>query len=76
MVKKTGMGRPAIFVPKDGTKCVRTGPLTKDGTKRFEMARQRLGQLAGWPAEKVSDSDVVEFLVRGEAPTKVYLGLV
>lgn len=76
MEKKNGMGRPAIFVPKDGPKSVRTGPLTLDGSKRFEMARQELGLLAGWPAEKVSDSDVVEFLVRGKSATKVYLGTV
>lgn len=76
MVKKTAMGRPAIFVPKDGPKCVRTGPLTMDGGKRFEMARQRLGVLAGWQPEKVSDSDVVEYLVRGEDNSKQYLGTV
>lgn len=76
MAKTTAMGRPAIFVRKDGPKCVRTGPLTVDGSKRFEMARQRLGKLAGWPPEKVSDSDVVEYLVRGDVPTKQYLGTV
>lgn len=64
-------GRPTIFGARDGD--VVRGRLTKHGTARITAARRRLAQLAGWEAEAVLDSDVVEFLARGEKETVKFL---
>jgi hypothetical protein len=63
------MGRPSVFDPKDGTRY--QGVMTKVGSKRFESARKELAALAG--LKRVSDADVMEFLVRGRASTEAYL---
>ena len=42
--------------------------LSPPGLKAFEKARRRLQRLAAWP-KPPSNSDVVEYLSRGEAAT-------
>ena len=37
------------------------------------MYRKRLAELAKWPVEKVSDGEVIEFIIRGEVSTKLVL---
>lgn len=72
MAKKAVGGRPAIFGPKDGGQSYRVLALTKLGTREFEAARRELKRLAKWP-RRVSDADVVDFLLRGcryPGPTK------
>jgi hypothetical protein len=66
------MGRRAIFRGKEGGVRVQA-IITKVGGQRFERARKRLAELAGWIASEVSDADTVEFLARGEAETVAYL---
>ncbi len=66
------MGKPAIFHPKDG-KPVRSGPLTKSGTKKFEEARKRLAKIAGWPLHRVSDGDTIIYLAIGEDAARAIL---
>lgn len=66
------MGRPAIFVPKDGGKAYHILALTRQGRRMFEDARRRLKMLAKWKG-RVSDADTVEFILRGEAATIEYL---
>lgn len=65
-------GRPSIFRGKDRTKRV-VGYLTKTGTVEFERARKRLATLVQWRIGDVTNSDVVEFLSRGEANALDYL---
>jgi len=57
-------GKPAIFRPKDG-KPVRAGALTALGTRLFDAARSELKKLSKWP-RRVSDGDVIDYLVRGK----------
>jgi hypothetical protein len=66
------MGRPSIFAPKS-PKHRRQGIMTPAGSKLFEVARKRLGQLAKMDPKKISDGDVFEFLARGEEATRAYL---
>lgn len=65
-------GRPSIFRSKDLTKPVR-GYLTAYGKQEFREARIRLAGLVGWKVKNVTTSDVVEYVVRGEANTITYL---
>lgn len=62
--------RPSIFKHKE----VRIqGMISKAGATKFEQARKRLADLAGWKPEKVSDADTIEYLARGDVVTKLYL---
>jgi hypothetical protein len=53
------------------------GILTKEAGKRFELARKALERLytdvIGRAPTVVSDSDVIEFLARGDKATRKYL---
>jgi hypothetical protein len=69
-VKPTG--RASIFRGKKGGDRVQ-GILTPVGSTRFEQSRKRLARLAGREVEHVSDGDVIEFEVRGEENTRLYL---
>lgn len=69
-------GRASIFRGKEhGTRIV--GIITERGATAFEMSRARLSALfANVMGEKpthVSDADVIEYLTRGEEPTRRYL---
>jgi hypothetical protein len=65
-------GRRSIFGTKvDGARV--QGVLTKPGSKKFEDARRRLGHLAGYEPEQVSDGDTIEFLAIGERATLAHL---
>lgn len=66
------LGRPSLFTPKDGGKAHHILALTAEGERLFDVARAKLKKLAAWPGN-VSDADVTEFLVRGEAKTIAYL---
>lgn len=66
------MARPAIFRGKLPENNVH-GMLTKDGAKAFAARRRELAALVDWKPARVSDGDVIEFLARGEKPTKAYL---
>lgn len=68
------MGRRSIFRPKEGGYRVQ-GLITKTAGKKFEEARRRLAALAQWKVDDVSDADTTEFLARGDADTRAYLGL-
>lgn len=63
-------GRLSIFA-KDGPKV--QGIISVPGGHKFERARKRLAELAGWQDRTVSDADTIEFLARGEADTVAYL---
>ncbi len=67
------MGRRAIFRGKDGGRRVQA-IITKVGGKAFEARRKELATLAGWKPDDVSDADTVEYMARGEAATRAYLG--
>jgi len=59
---------PLIFGPRKNPKhAVHAYGLTDAGGRAFEAARKRLGKLSGF--KKVADSDVVEYLARGEDET-------
>lgn len=64
-------GRPVIFTDKSGKRLQAT--LTKPSTATVEKARRALAKLVNWPVGRVSDSDVVEYLIRGHKATLVYL---
>ncbi len=64
-----GRGQPSLF--KNKTERVQ-GYITKVGSRRFSVARQRLAELAGVKPTRVSDADVIEFLARGEQNTRAY----
>lgn len=65
------MGRPTVF-KKDGPDV--HGKISAAAAEKFEMYRKRLAVLAAWPPEKrVSDGDVIEFIIRGEVSTKLVL---
>lgn len=57
------MGRPAIFRHKDAKNI--HGMITQDGERAFEQARRTLAKIVDWPVKRVSDGDVIMFLVRG-----------
>lgn len=70
------MGRHSIFRGKmDGVRV--QGILTKAAGKKFDQARKALEKLVvevrGEAPTVVSDSDVIEFLARGEKDTREYL---
>lgn len=65
--KKAKGGRPVIFGPKQDKK-YRILSLTQIGSRGFEKARAALKKAKKWPG-RVSDSDVVDYLVR------IYAGL-
>lgn len=66
-------GRPTIFGPKDpNDKGLHGAGLSSKGRQLFERSRAKLKKLAKWPSN-VSDSDVIEMLVRGDAETALYL---
>jgi hypothetical protein len=65
--KKAKGGRPVIYGPKADKK-YRILSLTKVGSRQFEKARAALKKEKKWRG-RVSDADVVDFLVR------VYAGL-
>lgn len=46
---------------------------TPIGSRRFELARARLAQLAAREVEDVCDADVIEYFARGEQATRTYL---
>jgi hypothetical protein len=64
------MGRPTLF-PKDGPDV--HGRISEAAGKKFELKRTQLAKLSGWPIEKLSDGDVIEFIIRGEVSTKLKL---
>lgn len=66
------IGRPSIFPGKDYAH-PRKIRMTPEGAAQMNLARTRLANLVGWKVVDVSDSDVVEFLARGEAKSIAYL---
>lgn len=66
------MGKPTIFAPKDGDQRYRINALTRKGQQLFEAARAKLKRLSKW-RHQVSDADVVESLLRGDAETVRHL---
>lgn len=64
-------GRPSLFRPKDVTK-PRHFYLTNIGHGKVEAAKARLAKLTGWPAARISDGDLYEFLARGEQESMAY----
>ncbi len=64
-------GRPSLFRNKDRLRR-RTGYLSKDGHTRFDAAKRRIAGIVKWAVADISDSDVVEFLARGEAASVAY----
>lgn len=65
------MGRPTVF-KKDGPDV--HGRISAAAGEKFEMYRDRLSALAKWPVDKrISDGDVIEFIIRGEVSTKLVL---
>lgn len=66
------MGQPSIFEDKSGGDRVQ-GNISGRGSVAFEAARRRLAKLAGWEYERVSDGDTIEYLARGNNPTRIYL---
>ncbi len=71
--KKKQMGRPTMF-PKDGRDV--HGRLSKSVEANFEVHRKKLAKLyqevkgEAWPA-KVSDGDVINYLLRGDVSTRL-----
>lgn len=63
-MSKTKMGRPTLF-KKDGPDV--HGRISKKAGIAFERLRKRLARREGWPVEKVSDGDVVEFIIETSA---------
>lgn len=51
------------------------GILTPVGTRRFELARERLAHLVNKDPEKISDAETIEYLARGEEETRKVLNL-
>jgi hypothetical protein len=68
------MGRRAIFRGKEHGRRVQA-IITKAGGKAFEERRKELAKLAGWKVADVSDADTVEYMARGPAATRAYLGV-
>jgi hypothetical protein len=71
------VGRPTIFTPKD-----RHDPdlkiraeVTVEGKRLFGLARLRLANLAGWPVDRISAADTIEYLVRGDEETRRYIAV-
>lgn len=60
-VAKKAMGRPTLY-KKDGPDV--HGRISKTGGKVFEKMRRILKRQTKWPG-KISDGDVVEFILRG-----------
>lgn len=68
----SSMGRPAVFrnkVPENNVH----GRLTLEGQRYFDLARKTLARMIDWKPERIGDSDVIEFLARGEKNTRAYL---
>lgn len=64
MPKKAKGGRPVIYGPKNDKRgTVRALALTREGRTMFEDWRRQVKRLNRWPG-KVSDADVIEYLVR------------
>lgn len=64
----------SVFVGKvKGKEFRRQGLLTPEGSGDFELARERLAKLVGWPPDSVSDGDTMEYLARGDKDTRAYL---
>lgn len=68
--EKKKMGRPTIF-KKDGPDV--HGRISAASAAKFELYRKRLAELAKWPIDKVSDGEVIEFIIRGEVSTRLVL---
>ena len=70
------MGRWSIFPDTNGGQRFQ-GVLTKEGGREFEKQRKRLRlvcrEVMGRAPTRVSDANTVEFLARGELPTRTYL---
>ena len=66
------MGRPAVFRNKSAANNIH-GRLTDEGMRLFERHRKALAKLVEWKPERVGDSDVIEFLTRGDKGTQAYL---
>jgi len=62
LARPAGRGRPVIYSPKDGERV--QGRLTKRGSEKFERTRRHMQQEFG--VQKVSDADVIDYLVRGQ----------
>lgn len=66
------MGRPAVFRKKLAENNIHAR-MTAEGSRLFEQARARLATIVDWKPARVSDSDVLEYLARGEKATRAYL---
>ena len=64
-------GRPSLFRYKDRTR-PRKGYFSKEGHRGVDQAKSRVSHLVGWPVTAISDSDVLEFLARGEKASLKY----
>lgn len=71
--KKTKIGRPSLFGPKDGDQI--HAVLTKRGSVLFEMARRALAKLTKKDPDAISDGNAMEFVLRGEAESRKALGV-
>lgn len=65
-------GPRVIFRPKNRKRSMRIY-LTDIGHLRMDRARLALSDLTGWPVRDVSNSEVSEYLARGDAETRAYL---
>lgn len=67
------MGRPTMF-KKDGPDV--HGRVSKAAAEKFELARKKLAKIyrevegVEWKG-KISDGDVIEFLIRGDVSTRL-----
>lgn len=66
-------GRASLFRGKAGGERI-NGTITKRGAVCAKQHRTVLAQIAGIKPDEVSDADLVEYLARGEAETRAYLG--
>jgi hypothetical protein len=66
------MGRPTVFRNKPPANDVH-GRLTDEGWRLLQEARRTLAKLVDWKPDKITDSDAIEFALRGEKNTRAYL---
>jgi hypothetical protein len=73
MAKRNGnMGRPSVFRNKAGGRRLQA-LVTRQALQFFERHRKTLAQLTDRDPRSLTDADVVEYALRGEANTRDYI---
>lgn len=70
--RNSNMGRPSLFRDKKGGRRIQA-LITRRACERFEEHRIDLATLARRPRAKISDADVVEYLVIGKVAMREHL---